>query len=95
MLDGEIATKAVTQPKPFNLTKPKPKVIPQPEALLRETKANPIPKNLFKKSVVDIEKDKEERRKAKTESIRKEYEENGKKRFELATEKRPTVEKFA
>jgi hypothetical protein len=44
---------------------------------------------------LDVEKDKEERRKAKTESIRKEYEENGKKRFELATEKRPTVEKFA
>ena len=93
--EGEIATKPVTQQKPFNLTKPKPKVIPQPEALLRETKANPVPKNLFKKSVVDVEKDKEERRKAKTESIRKEYEDNGKKRFELATEKRPTVEKFA
>jgi hypothetical protein len=77
------------------LTKPKPKVIPQPEALLRETKANPVPKNLFKKSLVDIEKDKEERRKAKTDAIRKEYEDNGKKRFELATEKRPTVEKFA
>lgn len=94
LMEGEIP-KAATQPKPFNLTKPKPKVIPQPEALLRETKANPVPKNLFKKSVIDIEKDKEERRKAKTESIRKEYEENGKKRFELATEKRPTVEKFA
>jgi hypothetical protein len=70
-------------------------VIPQPEALLRETKANPIPKNLFKKSLIDVEKDKEERRKAKTEAIRKEYEDNSKKRFELATEKRPTVEKFA
>jgi hypothetical protein len=77
------------------LTKPKPKVIPQPEALVRETKANPIPKGLFKKSVVDIEKDKEERRKAKTEAIRKEYEDNSKKRFELATETRPTVQKFA
>ena len=74
-----------------NLTKPKPKVIPQPEALPREVIANPIPKGLFKKSVVDIEKDKEERRKAKTEAIRKEYEDNGKKRFELATEARPTV----
>jgi hypothetical protein len=53
-----------------------------------------VPKNLFKKSIVDIEKDKEERRKAKTEAVRKEYEDNNKKRFELATEKRPTVGKF-
>jgi hypothetical protein len=76
---------------PFNLTKPKPKVIPQPEALAREVIANPIPKGLFKKSVVDIEKDKEERRKAKTEAIRKEYEDNPQKRFKLETAERPTV----
>lgn len=53
--------------------------------------ANPIPKGLFKKSVVDIEKDKEERRKAKTEAIRKEYEDNPQKRFKLETAERPTV----
>lgn len=94
MVEGELGQRQLTQPMPFNLTKPKPKVIPQPEALLRETKANPVPKNLFKKSVVDIEKDKEERRRVKTESIRKEYEDNSKKRFELATESRPTVQKF-
>jgi hypothetical protein len=90
-MDGEITAKKVTEPKPFNLTKPRPKVIPQPEALPRETKANPVPKNLFKKSVTDIEKDKEERRKAKTEAIRQEYETHSKKRFALATETRPTV----
>jgi hypothetical protein len=92
--EGEFAQKQLTQQKPFNLTKPKPKVIPQPEALLRETKANPVPKNLFKTSVVDIEKDKEERRKAKTDAIRKEYEDNSKKRFELASEARPAANKF-
>jgi hypothetical protein len=53
-----------------------------------------VPKNLFKKNVIDIEKEKEERRKAKTEAIRREYEDNNKKRFELATEARPTVNKF-
>ena len=46
----------------------------------------PIPKNLFKKTVQDVEKDKEDRRKAKTEAIRREYEDGSKKRFELATE---------
>ena len=94
LVEGEITAKKVTEPKPFNLTKPKPKVIPQPEALQREVKANPVPRNIFKTSLIDIEKDKEERRKAKTEAIRKEYEDNGKKRFELATEKRPTISKF-
>mmetsp|Transcript_13678 Transcript_13678/g.21444 ORF Transcript_13678/g.21444 Transcript_13678/m.21444 type:complete len:108 (-) Transcript_13678:1313-1636(-) len=93
-IEGEVTAKKVTEPRPFNLTKPKPKVIPQPEALARETKANPVPKNLFKKSVIDVEKDKEARRKAKTELIRKEYEENPRKRFDLATEGRPTVNKF-
>jgi hypothetical protein len=28
--DGEINTKKLTETKPFNLTKPKPKVIPRP-----------------------------------------------------------------
>ena len=94
LVEGEIDGKKITMPVPFNLTKPKPKIIPQPEALPRETKANPVPKNLFKKSVVDIEKEKEDRRKAKTESIRREYEDNNKKRFELATEGLVSVNKF-
>jgi hypothetical protein len=84
--DGELVKK-VTEQIPFNLTKVKPKIIPQPEALDRQIIANPVPKNLFKKTVTDVEKDKEERRKAKTEAIRREYEDNNKKRFELATEK--------
>ena len=94
MVEGEITGKKITEPVPFNLTKPKPKIIPQPEALPRETKANPVPKNLFKKSVVDIEKEKEERRKAKTDAIRREYEDNNTKRFALATEGLQSVNKF-
>ena len=53
----------------------------------QETHANPIPKNLFKKSCIDIEKEKEERRKLKTESIRKQYEENPKKDQSLSLNK--------
>jgi hypothetical protein len=91
--DGDLVKK-VTEQVPFNLTKPKPKVIPHPEALARETIANPIPKGLFKKTVKDVEKDKEDRRRAKTDAIRREYEDNNKKRFELATEKLPSNNKF-
>jgi hypothetical protein len=45
-------------------------VIPQPEALVREIKSNPVPKGLFKKNLADIEKEKEERRKQKTDNVR-------------------------
>jgi len=48
-------------PKPFNITKPRPKVLPQPEALKREVKANPIPKHIFKKNLDEVEKEKQER----------------------------------
>lgn len=50
-----------TKPKPFNITKPKPKVIPEPEPIKKEIKANPVPKNLFKKDLSEIEKEKKER----------------------------------
>lgn len=92
--DGEIQTKKVTEMKPFNLTKPKPKVIPRPLELPRVTEANPIPNNLFKKTVKDVEKEKEDRRKANTEAIRKEYDDNEKKRFALATEGLKSTKKF-
>lgn len=65
--DSMYKPKKFTEQQPFNLTKPKPKVIPQPEPIKKEIKANPIPKHIFKKNLADIEKEKEEKRKAKTE----------------------------
>lgn len=53
----------MTVPEPFNLTKPKPKVIPPPESLDRVVKANPVPQGMFKKTLEEIEKEKEDRRK--------------------------------
>jgi hypothetical protein len=52
------------------LTKLKPKVLLQPEPIKKEIKANPVPKNMFKKTLADIEKEKEDRRKAKVECVR-------------------------
>ena len=45
-------------PQPFNLTRTKPKMIPLPQVIKREVKANPVPKNLNRKSLADIEMDK-------------------------------------
>jgi hypothetical protein len=67
----------------------KPKVIPQPEPLKREVKSNPVPKNLFKKTLADLEKEKDDRRKLKTDAVRAEYVLNEKKKFKLTTEDRP------
>lgn len=86
--------KKMTVQQPFNLTKPKPKVIPQPETLQRHVKANPVPKGLFNKTVAQIEKEKNERRKMNTEAIKKEYEESNVQRFKFEIENRPTVTKF-
>lgn len=86
--DDDRPKKAPTQPKPFNLTKPKPKVIPQPEAMAREVKSNPVPKNLFKKSLAEIEQEKADRRAKETENVRKGYQESDKQKFPLETEKR-------
>jgi hypothetical protein len=86
--DDDRPKKAPTQPKPFNLTKPKPKVIPSPEAMAREVKSNPVPKNLFKKTLAEIEAEKEDRRKKEAEAIRKSYQESEKQKFALATETR-------
>jgi hypothetical protein len=86
--------KKITQFEPFNLTKPKPKMIPVPEVIKREVKAKPMPANFNKKTLADIEADKKKRRQATIEAIKGEYEGNPKKRFALATGARPTINKF-
>ena len=73
---GEEAPKKKTEFKPFNLTKPKPKMIPPPEQIKREIKAKPVPKNMFKKTLADIENDKAQRRQATVNAIKGEYETN-------------------
>ena len=84
---GEERPQKKTEFKPFNLTKPKPKMIPPPDQIKREIKAKPIPKGMFKKTLKDIEDEKAERRKATVNAIKGDYDENVKKRFDLKTEK--------
>lgn len=92
--DEIIPQKKVTQIQPFNITQPKPKMMPAPVEPPPVSKANPVPAGMFKTSLVDIQKMKDERRKATIDAVRKEYEDNSKKRFELTTEQRPTATKF-
>lgn len=92
--DEIIPMKKVTEIVPFNITAPKPKMMPAPEEPPAVAKANPVPRGMFKTSLGDIQKQKDDRRKATIEAVRKEYEDNSKKRFELTTEQRPTATKF-
>ena len=86
--------KKKTEFVPFNLTKPKPKMIPAPEVIKREVKALPMPTNLNKKTLADIENDKKQRRQATINVVKQDYENNKKQRFALKTEGRPTINKF-
>ena len=72
--DGGEPVKKATEFQPFNLTKPKPKMIPPPEQIKREITAKPVPTGMFKKSLADIENEKKERRKATINAIKGEYE---------------------
>lgn len=51
---SRVPEKKVTQPVPFNLTKVQAKKLPEPEAIQREVKARPLPKNIYKKNLADI-----------------------------------------
>ena len=90
MMEDEVKRKEPTKPQPFNLTKPKPKVIPPPEAVKREVKANPVPKKIYKKTLADIEQEKADRRKAKVNRIKNEYETSKAQPFALQTATRGT-----
>lgn len=87
LLEDQSAKKRTpTKPKPFNLTKPKPKLIEKPVPLKREIKANPLPKKaLYAKSLADIEKEKQDRRKQHIDRAKNEFEGAKAKQFKLKT----------
>ena len=86
----EAPEKRITRPEPFNITKPKPKVIEVPQELPREVKARPVPKNIYTKDLKQIEQDKIERRNSKINMVKKQYEDSKMKKFDLKTEQRPS-----
>lgn len=53
--------KKKTQPKPFNLTQPRPRLIPEPEVISREVKALPVPDIINKTSLAEVEETKKKR----------------------------------
>ena len=81
--------KKATMIQEFNLTKPKPKMMPEMQKIEVGFKANPAPKNA--KDLRIIEDEKKNRRKQIQDNIKKYYDQNKKKQqFEFQTSKRPT-----
>jgi hypothetical protein len=83
--DSQMRKKTPTKQEPFKLTKPKLKVIEEPQPLKRELKANPVPKNLYRRTLAEIEKEKIERRKNQIDRVKNEYEHGKVQPFKLKT----------
>eukprot|EP00742_Colponemidia_sp_Colp-10_P003273 GILJ01003483.1.p1 GENE.GILJ01003483.1~~GILJ01003483.1.p1 ORF type:complete len:810 (+),score=205.76 GILJ01003483.1:57-2432(+) len=82
-----------TQFEPFNLTKPRPRLVPEPVPIPKGVKSRPVPSNLFNTTLQDIEKQKQKRREEVKQETKKKYAEEKEGRFNLRSESRPS--KFA
>eukprot|EP00913_Durusdinium_trenchii_P007812 g7333.t1 len=57
----EKAEKKRTEFKPFNLTQPRPRLIPEPDVISREVKAQPVPSSIHKNSLKKVEEEKKKK----------------------------------
>jgi len=80
-----------TKIQPFNLTKPKPRLVPQPEVIGRVYEAKPPPKTIYATSLEKVEAEKEERRAKVAEEIKGKYVAD-RDEFVFETSKRPAAD---
>jgi len=74
-------------PTPFNLTKPKPRLVPPPTAIDRVIEAQPIPQTIYETSLVAIEEEQQKRRDEIREKVAAKY--SKEQEFNLAVAERP------
>merc|ERR1712048_890306 len=77
--EGEslVKTRKVTVQKPFNLTKVRPRLIPEPEIISREVKAQPVPASSKQRGVLQqVEEEKRRRLEEEKARVREKYNEN-------------------
>lgn len=87
------SVKPPTQIRPFNLTQPKPRLIPQPDAISREIKAQPVPEIIKRTDLKKVEEEKTKRLEATRERTKAKYPKD--LEFELKTAKRPGNDELA
>eukprot|EP01138_Halocafeteria_seosinensis_P006232 gb/GECG01006373.1/.p1 GENE.gb/GECG01006373.1/~~gb/GECG01006373.1/.p1 ORF type:complete len:910 (+),score=221.53 gb/GECG01006373.1/:1-2730(+) len=62
-----------TEPKPFNLTQPRPRFLPEPEKIPKKIQANEVPSYIHKKSLKEIEEERKKRTQENAEKTKKKY----------------------
>mmetsp|Transcript_85983 Transcript_85983/g.248202 ORF Transcript_85983/g.248202 Transcript_85983/m.248202 type:complete len:748 (+) Transcript_85983:173-2416(+) len=82
---GAVKEKRGTSPKPFNLTRPKPRLVPEPEVISREVKALPIAPAVHANSLAAVEEQKRQRLEEHKAKVNAKYDSDG---FNLETAKR-------
>eukprot|EP00929_Paragymnodinium_shiwhaense_P007467 TRINITY_DN111389_c0_g1_i1.p1 TRINITY_DN111389_c0_g1~~TRINITY_DN111389_c0_g1_i1.p1 ORF type:complete len:755 (-),score=315.21 TRINITY_DN111389_c0_g1_i1:179-2443(-) len=68
-----VKTRKATEMKPFNLTKVKPRLIPEPEVISRQIKAMPVPNTIHKTSLEEVEAQKKQRMEEERAKVRDKY----------------------
>jgi len=87
-----VREKRMTEAKPFNLTQPKPRLIPEPEVISRVVKATPVPtKMIHGTSLAAVEEEKQRRLEEEKSKIATKYSPDD--HFQLETAKRTDVSK--
>eukprot|EP00928_Gymnodinium_smaydae_P053357 TRINITY_DN37367_c0_g1_i1.p2 TRINITY_DN37367_c0_g1~~TRINITY_DN37367_c0_g1_i1.p2 ORF type:complete len:761 (-),score=288.59 TRINITY_DN37367_c0_g1_i1:52-2334(-) len=69
----EVSKRKTTKFEPFNLTKVRPRLIPEPEVINRQVKAQPVPSAIYKQSLAEIEEEKRQRQEEEKERIKAKY----------------------
>mmetsp|Transcript_27987 Transcript_27987/g.51062 ORF Transcript_27987/g.51062 Transcript_27987/m.51062 type:complete len:762 (+) Transcript_27987:124-2409(+) len=68
-----IEKRKLTEHKPFNLTAPRPRLIPEPEVISRQIKAQPVPAMINETSLAEVEEEKRKRREEHLQQVREKY----------------------
>lgn len=67
--------KKLTEFKPFNLTRPRPRLIPEPDVISRQVKAQPVPTSIHKNSLNKVEEQKKKKLQEEKEKVLAKYDE--------------------
>eukprot|EP00971_Amphidinium_carterae_P075295 1488114-Amphidinium_carterae.1 len=81
--------KKFTTPDPFQITKPKPRLIPEPEVINRKIKAKPVPAMIHGTSLAEVEEDKKKRLEEQKAKVREKHAGFGEMHLETTTRRDP------